>query len=73
MFEKKDSTPELTKFDLSRITEEPMCECVSACSTDLTTLVPLLMTCMSTIQVPFECEMRLTSENSAYEDTRQFH
>lgn len=32
---------------------------------DLTTLVPPLITCMSTLQVPFECETRLSSENSA--------
>lgn len=37
----------------------------------LTTLVPPLTTCMSTLQVPFECEMRLTSENSAYMDETQ--
>lgn len=42
-----------------------VCVCVYVCDTDLTTLVPPLMTCMSTLQVPFECETRLTSENSA--------
>lgn len=42
-----------------------MCVCA-----DLTTLVPPLMTCMSTSHVPFECETRLTSENSAYEEEK---
>lgn len=54
-----------------------VCKCVSVCCAYLTTLVPPLITCMSTLQTPFECEMRLTSENSACEDekeeTRQFH
>lgn len=54
-----------------RTTEEAMSERMSVCGADLTTLVPLLMTCMSTLQVPFECEMRLTSENSAYEDGKR--
>lgn len=32
---------------------------------DLTTFVPPRVTCMSTLQVPLECDTRLTSENSA--------
>lgn len=35
------------------------------CDADLTTLVPPRVTCMSTLHVPFECDTRLTSENSA--------
>lgn len=46
---------------------------VRVCVSDLTTLVPPLMACMSTLQEPFDWEIRLISENSACIKRKKSH